>query len=143
MEDHNRTLLVLFDSRQKDAYSDVESGLITALDHWGMPYRRHDLSGGQPGVEMLRACAAVVVAQQHLCTRLADSTAQAIAEAVADGVGYVGCDGSVGRVPIALQHVLGVRVDDVRPVLGARAVDTDHGSANGRWTVSDIGSSAH
>ena len=55
MEDHNRTLLVLCDSRQ-DTYPDVDPGVISALDHWGMPYRRHDLSDGQPVREEMSGC---------------------------------------------------------------------------------------
>jgi hypothetical protein len=126
MKDSNRILLVLVDSRQKDAYPDVERGVLAALVHWGMPYQCHDLAKGQPGTEVLNACAAVILAQQNLGTALSDDTARAVAEAVANGVGYVGCDGNVGYMPPPLQHVAGVRVQDVQPVFGAQVVDTEH-----------------
>jgi hypothetical protein len=126
MEDRNRMLLVLVDSRSRGAYADVEHGLLAALVHWGMPYQLHDLAKGQPSTEGLSACAAVVLAQQSLGAVLSDDAARAIAEAVANGIGYVGCDGNVGHMPPPLQHVAGVRVEDVQPVFGAQSVDVEH-----------------
>jgi hypothetical protein len=126
MDDQNRALLVLVDSRQQESYAEVEPAFIAALDHWGMPHRRHDLADGQPSTETLRACAAVLVAQQNLCTVLTDDTAQAIAEAVADGLGYIGCDPNVGYMAPPLQHMLAVRAQDVQPVMGLRVVDAAH-----------------
>jgi hypothetical protein len=126
MEDRNRTLLVLLDSRQGNTYADVEPAFIGALGHWGMPYRCHDLVQGQPSAEALSGCAAVLVAQQNLCAALTDDTAQRISEAVANGLGYVGCDGNVGHMPAPLQDMLAVRVQDVQPAVNAQVVDTEH-----------------
>lgn len=126
MQDHGRALLVLVDSRLTASLTDAETGLTAALDHWGMPYHRHDLAQGQPGPDQLQHCAAVILAQQNLGTVLTDDTARAIAEAVAKGVGYIGCDGNIGYMQPPLQHLVGVRVEDVRPTFGAQTVDTTH-----------------
>ena len=126
MENENRSLLVLVDSRQGESYAGVAPGILSALDHWGMPYRRHDLASGQPGSESILRCAAVVSAQENVCAVLTDETVQCIEQAVAGGVGYVGCDSRVGFASSALQHVLGVRAHDILSVYGTQAVDAGH-----------------
>jgi hypothetical protein len=126
MKDHNRTLLVLFDSRQGNTCADVRPSLLAALEHWGVPYRGHDLAKGQPSAEELVGCAAVLIAQQNLCAALTDQAAQNIVEAVANGLGYVGCDGNIEYMPPPLQHMLAVQVQDVQPALGAQIVDARH-----------------
>lgn len=133
MDGHNRGLLVLFDSRQGDAYAHVGPAFLAALAHWGMPYRGHDLAEGQPSAEMLSGCAALLLAQQNLGAALSDDAAQAVAEAVADGLGYVGCDGNVGYAPSSLQHMLGVRPVDMRPTLGVQVIDAGHFASS--WQV--------
>lgn len=126
MEHTNRSLLVLVDSRQGESYADVAPGILAALDHWGMPYRCHDLAAGQPGSGSILHCAAVVLAQENVCAVLTDETARCIEQAVAGGIGYVGCDSRVGFAPSALQPVLGVRAHDILPVCGTQAADTGH-----------------
>lgn len=130
---NNRSLLVLCDGRQNDVYLDVQPALLAALQHWGMPYNLHDLSDGMPSAEMLAGHAAVVLAQQNLGQALDEGSAQAMAEAVADGLGYVGCDGNVGYLPAPLRHMSGVEAQDVQLVLGVQAVDDRHWI--GQWQV--------
>ncbi|MBN1579061.1 MAG: hypothetical protein JXA89_00045 [Anaerolineae bacterium] len=122
----NRSLLVVCDSRQAETYSCVQPAFVAALTHWGMPYRLHDLASGAISPEQLAGCAAIVLAQQNLGPALDQDTAQAIAEAVADGLGYVGGDANLGYLPISLQNVLGVHVQDVQPAVQAQTVDNAH-----------------
>ena len=126
MEYTNRSLLVLVDSRQGESYADVAPGILAGLDHWGMPYRCHDLAAGQPGSESILHCAAVIPAQENVCAVLTDETARCIEQAVSGGVGYVGCDSRVGFAPPALQHALGVRAHDILAVYGTQTVDVAH-----------------
>jgi hypothetical protein len=133
MKEGSRSLLVLVDTRAEKAYKDAESGVLAALDHWGMPYQRHDLAEGQPEQAGLRGCPGVILAQQGASMALTDESAKDIAEAVAGGMGYLGCDGYVGYAPPALQQMAGVRVQDVQPAFGVCVVDS--GAWVSRWQV--------
>ncbi len=123
---NNRAVLVLCDSRQVERYAAVAPAFIAALEHWGMPYFRHDLAQGALSAEMLARCAALLLAQQGLGAALTPDAAHLVAEAVADGLGYVGGDSDIGSLPIALQHALGVSVQDIQPAMGVQTLDVGH-----------------
>lgn len=135
----NRSLLVVCDSRQAETYACVQAAFVAALTHWGMPYGLHDLAAGSLTAEQLAGCAAIVLGQQNLGAALGQDAAQAIAEAVADGLGYVGGDANIGDLPIPLQHILGVSVQDVQPAFQANTVDNEHFVSRWQGSAGDLG----
>lgn len=63
----NRVLLVLVNSL--GSYTDtsiVDQTVLVALQHFGFPFRIHDLAAGPITRELLEECAAVVIAQARM-----------------------------------------------------------------------------
>ena len=80
-------LLALVDSR--GSYTDtsvVDETVLIALQHFGFPFRIHDLATGPLTRELLDDCAAVVIAQ----ARLGDALSLGETELLASGVEEAG-----------------------------------------------------
>jgi len=111
----NRVLLALVDGR--GTYADtsaVEPTVLVALQHFGLPFRAHDLANGPLTRELLDDCAAVVVAQARLGERLSLAETELLAAAVSEaGLGLVNFDGELRLYKPPLMALFGLEVDDL------------------------------
>jgi len=111
----NRALLALVDSR--GTYADtsvVEPSVLLALQHFGFPFRVHDLASGPLTSEVLTECAAVVVAQARLGERLSLVETELLATAVSEtGLGLVNFDGELRLYKPPLLELFGLEVDEL------------------------------
>ena len=104
----NAVVLVLVNSQGSYwDYSIVDATILTALQHFGMPYRVVDLSRMRLTDEMLSACSVVVIAQSRLGSRLSPQESRLIQAAVAEGVGFVSFDADVRRYEPAILEIFG------------------------------------
>jgi hypothetical protein len=103
----NRTLLVLADSSQPEALH-LPEALYAALGHWGMPYQILDLAESPLQAARLADHAAVVIAQEHLGSRLSAEAVAALLRAVEDGLGLVNCDHDLEPYGAAYRDAFGL-----------------------------------
>ena len=86
-------LIVLVDSTGPyHCRSIVYETIISALEHFGMPYRLFDLGTGRLDTEMLQDCAAVLIAQERVSAKLSGQQAGLLLQAVRGGTGLVNFD---------------------------------------------------
>jgi len=110
----NRALLVLVDSG--GSYTDraiLDSTVLVALRHLGLPHRLHDLARERLTRERLADSAGVVIAQGRLTAALSAEEAGWLAAAVVeDGLGLVNFDGGdLAHYPPPLLALLGLQVE--------------------------------
>ena len=109
----NRALLVLVNSR--GSYTDtriVDETVLIALQHFGFPYRIHDLAAGPLTCDLLAHCAAVVIAQARLGDALSLAETELVVSAVEeDGLGLVNFDGELRLYKPPLLRLFGLEVD--------------------------------
>ena len=89
----NGALLVVIDSG--GSYWErmiVDETVLSALAHFGMPYRLLDLAEERPTPESLCQCAGILLAQNGLGASLTRSETGLIADAVRNGAGLVNFD---------------------------------------------------
>lgn len=114
----NRALLVLVSSKGSYwNYSIVEETIISALEHFGMPYRIHDLSEKDLTPKILSNCAAVVIAQNRLGEVLTGSQTKLIAEAVNEGTGLVNFDNDIRLYKSSYLDIFGFERINPHPYL--------------------------
>ena len=104
----NLALLVLVDSGA--AYHQraiVDETVLIPLQHLGLPFRLLDLAQERPTAAALHGCAAVVIAQDGLTGRLTAGEAQAMADALSAGVGFINLDWDLRACPGPLLAVFG------------------------------------
>lgn len=125
----NLALLVLVDSR--GSYTDtsiVDQTLLVALQHFGFPFRIHDLAAGPLTAVLLDGCAAVVIAQARLGESLSFEETELLASAVEEaGLGLVNFDGELRLYKPPLLRLLGLEIDRI-PMASdlLRIGDSDH-----------------
>ena len=125
----NRALLVLADSR--GSYTDtsiVDQTVLVALQHFGFPFRIHDLAAGPITRELLDGCAAVVIAQARLGDALSFGETELLASGVEEtGMGLVNFDGELRLYKPPLLRLFGLEVDRI-PMASdlLRIGDNDH-----------------
>ena len=73
-------------------YSIVDETIISALVHFGIPYRVHDLSKKRLTKEILEGCADIVLAQSRVGRFLTDQEQCLIVQMVNEGAGLVNFD---------------------------------------------------
>jgi hypothetical protein len=103
----NRTLLVLADSSQPESLH-LPEALYAALGHWGMPYQVLDLAHEPLDAARLAGHAAVVIAQEHLGSRLSAEAVGALLGAVEGGLGLVSGDHDLEPYGAAYRDALGL-----------------------------------
>ena len=111
----NRALLVLVDSR--GSYTDtsiVDGTVLVALQHFGLPFRVHDLASGPITKDLLDNCAAVVIAQSRLGGALSLEETELLASSVEEGgLGLVNLDGELRLYKSPLHRLFGMEVDRI------------------------------
>ncbi len=111
----NRALLVLVDSR--GSYTDtsiVDQTVLVALQHFGFPFRIHDLAAGPLTRDLLENCAAVVIAQARLGDVLSLEETKLLASGVEEaGLGLVNFDGELRLYKPPLLRLLGLEADRI------------------------------
>ena len=125
----NRALLVLVDSR--GSYTDtsiVDQTVLVALQHFGFPFRIHDLALGSLTPDLLVNCAAVVIAQARLGDALSLADTELLAYAVEEaGLGLINFDGELRLYKPPLLRLLGLEVDRISMASDLfRIGDNDH-----------------
>ena len=85
----------------------VDETVLSALTHFGMPFRLLDLAQRRPMAADLADCAVVVLAQNGLGGALTDAEAQGLADAVAAGGGLVSFDYDLRPWPAPLLAMFG------------------------------------
>jgi hypothetical protein len=104
----NLALLVLVDSSAPyHQRSIVDETVLIPLVHLGLPFRLLDLAQQRPTPAALNECAAIILAQDGLASRLSNGEAQAIAEALHQGVGFVSLDWDLRSCPGPLLEPFG------------------------------------
>ena len=84
----NGALLVVIDSAGPYwERSIVDETVLTALEHFGFPYRLLDLAQERPTSDQLNRCAGIVLAQNRLGECLSEAETGRVADAVQNGVG--------------------------------------------------------
>ncbi|NSW89103.1 MAG: hypothetical protein HPY74_00220 [Firmicutes bacterium] len=92
----NRCLLVVVNSIGSYwDYSIVDETVLTALEHFGMPYTVLDLAKQRLTPQILRSCAGIILAQSRLGNFLTDEEMKLIAETVEEGTGLVNFDNDI------------------------------------------------
>lgn len=92
----NRCLLVVVNSIGSYwDYSIVDETVLTALEHFGMPYTVLDLAKQRLTPQILRSCAEIILAQSRLGNFLTDEEMKLIAETVEEGTGLVNFDNDI------------------------------------------------
>ena len=111
----NRALLVLVDSR--GSYTDtsiVDQTVLVALQHFGFPFRIHDLAMGPLTRDHLENCAAAVIAQARLGDALSFEETELLASGVQEaGLGLVNFDGELRLYKPPLLRLFGLEVDRI------------------------------
>ncbi|MFC1525792.1 hypothetical protein ACFL6X_03155 [Candidatus Latescibacterota bacterium] len=85
----------------------VDETVLVALEHFGMPYRLHDLADGALTEEALTHCAGAVLAQNGLGDALGQSGASLLAAAVDAGTGLVNLDYDLRRYAAPFLEIFG------------------------------------
>ena len=110
-----RALLVLVDSR--GSYTDtsiVDQTVLVALQHFGFPFKIHDLAAGPLTADLLDGCAAVVIAQARLGESLSYEETELLAAGVEEaGMGLVSFDGELRLYKPPLLRLFGLEVDRI------------------------------
>ena len=111
----NRGLLGLVDSR--GSYSDtsvVEPTVLVALQHFGFPFRTHDLATGPLTRELLEGCSAVIIGQARLGGSLSlEETGLLVSTVTEAGLGLVNFDGELRLYKPPLLELFGLEVDRI------------------------------
>ena len=104
----NASVLVMIDS--SGGYWDrmiVGETILSALDHFGIPYRPHDLSRDKLSAEILAGCACIILGQDKLGRSISEVQASLISEAVKAGTGLVSFDGDLRLYSDAYLEIFG------------------------------------
>lgn len=125
----NRALLVLVDSR--GSYTDtsiVDQTVLVALQHFGFPFRIHDLAAGPLTADLLHGCAAVVIAQARLGESLSYEETELLTAGVEEtGMGLVNFDGELRLYKPPLLRLFGLEIDRIPMASDLfRIGDNDH-----------------
>ncbi len=103
----NLAVLAVVDSTQPEHAFRFEVAL-SALAHFGVPFRVHDLATGPLADDALAGCCAALVAQEHLGRRLGSEGLAAVLRAVAGGMGFVNFDSDVDGYGVPLLEAAGL-----------------------------------
>jgi len=117
----NGALLLIVDSEA--AYHDrsiVHETVTVPLTHYGMPFRFLDLAQERLDSDHLASCAAVVVAQAGVTSRLRSDEARLLADAVEDGLGLINLDWDLRSAPGPLLELFGFDSVERLPIASNR-----------------------
>lgn len=126
----NGCLLVIGDSTQAE-YAHLPEVAFAAFDHFGMPYRVHDLAWGRLAGIDPSGFSAVVAAQEHLGRSLSGDEKGTLLRLVEAGLGFVNFDHDIEAYGDELSAALGLTSPgpSVAPVGSTEALvirDGDH-----------------
>jgi hypothetical protein len=133
------TLVVVWDSTRVEALH-VPEILLAALDHFGMPYRLHDVSRDPLDARDLMRQRAVVIGQEHVGEAFRPADVRALLSAVNEGLGLVSFDHDLGRYPMPYRDTLGLEPRGVRAVSEVTTGSTGHFVTWTRETGGRVGS---
>lgn len=124
----NGCLLVIGDSAQAE-FMLLPEVIFAAFDHFGMPYRVHDLARDRLTALDPSGFAGVVMAQEHLGRSLTSTESRMLLHAAEAGLGLVNFDPDVESYGTELQSALGLAVVGSPAIEGVEALvvrDDDH-----------------
>lgn len=90
-------------------WSIVDETVLAALEHFGMPYRVHDLAEESLDKDKLSDCAAIVLAQNRVSKFISTKEARLISDAVKSGTGFVSFDSDIRYYPDPLIEIFGFK----------------------------------
>lgn len=122
----NMTLLVLADGAAREERLVLDRAVLSALDHFGMPFQVLDLAEGTLTADVLLSHSALVLGQGGLGHRLSGKDVAAIAEAIETGVGLVSFDGMLSDYPAAYHRISGVQSPVARQTASVRIACNTH-----------------
>lgn len=122
----NMALLVPVDSADIEERAEVDKTLVSALQHFGMPFDLLDLSKEKLTDEFLLGHSAIVIAQGGLGKHLKEEDVAAIAKAVERGVGLINLGGSLSSYPVAYLRALGIRLTETASAPSVRIASEPH-----------------
>lgn len=106
---------------------DVHDVCLTALQHFGIPYRVIDLADTPLVAEDLSSAAGVLIAHDHLGSYVGDADLEYLAGAVHSGLGIVSLDGTPSSWPAGWWDLLDLEPTDAAvPCALLRIADIDH-----------------
>ena len=132
----NGTVLLVVDSANTSEYKNVDETMLSAFRHLGIPYKMWDIGQrGCPSARELLNHSCVVLGQDHVGKKLGQTGAEALSEAVKNGVGLVSFDGDIrngkafveifkmhiGRTPLLCSGIKTVNV--AHYITGTRELD--------------------
>ena len=121
----NGTLVVLVDATRPESLH-LPVTLLSALAHFGMPYRVRDLSLGPLRAEELLQHRGMVIAQEHLGEALRGSDLAEILRAVQGGTGLVNFDFDLRRYDQSYLDALGMTLTAKTVMAASDATVTDN-----------------
>lgn len=110
----NRSLLIVLDHTQQDAYDRACRTILSAFYHLNIPYRVLDLADAREPAQALMTHQAVVLAQEGIGDSLSETLARQIVKAVCDGIGFISFDHHIDRYPDSLSAILPVASADTK-----------------------------
>jgi hypothetical protein len=136
---NNGSVLLLVNKSDTDAYEQVEPAILSAFGHLGIPYKIWDIGSGCPSKKDYLNSSCVVLGQDHLGKKIGSTGADALRDAVADGVGLVSFDGDLGSYCGALLKIFNAGIAG-SPVLCSKikTVNTNHYITGTRELYDDI-----
>ena len=125
--DGNGSVLLLVNKSDSEAFKLVEPTMLSAFGHLGIPYKIWDLAAGAPEKKDYLNHSCVILGQDHIGKRLGQTGAEALRDAVADGVGLVGFDGDLGSYCGPLLKIFKISIGNA-PVNCSemKTVNTEH-----------------
>lgn len=88
----NGCVLVLANSGDKEFFSYLPACVLSALDHWGIPYQILDLEHSDLSSDQCHATSCILIAQPHMGKSLAGERASILRNSVINGTGLVNLD---------------------------------------------------
>lgn len=104
----NRALVFLVNKADEVAYSAFHLGVLPALNHLGIPYRLLDVAAEKELPNLVVESAGVVLAHDGVGCALSSCQGEALADAVAGGLGIVSFDGRLWQSVPAIQGLFGL-----------------------------------
>jgi len=104
----NLSMIALVDSSKKEEFQILGDTMWNAFEHFGMPYEVLDLNHKEVSAEDLALHSILAIGQARLGSSISRNEAQAIADAVKEGVGFVSFDGRADLYEQPIKDIFGI-----------------------------------
>jgi len=110
----NLTLLVLVDSSKKQNYIVFERTVLSALEHFGIPYQILDLANKSLTMDEVNRHCGIVIGEENLGKCLSSETIKILIAAIKEGIGLVSFDGALFDYPSSYLDILSIELKGIR-----------------------------